>query len=218
MMHQYPKLSHIKQRILFLSLSAVASVAVIQQIFFPIRPALPRVAVALPFSISSLDLNLAPQELRKESISFERQYLAGRSQHYLSRNSDYMILTPLSSWMLKSIDSLDISGGMTPKQQLTNPKIRTIIPKELEIATGEIGGSPTYQGCLKPNGQVAIDAKQLAAPMPGFWDKILNTLWPSSLYSFSCVLITTNQRSLLDGSSTSRVFLKDLKSNIDWPR
>ena len=213
-----PKLSQLKQKILFLSLSAVASAAVIQQLFFPIRPALPRVAVALPSSISSLDLNLAPQELKKESISFERQYLAGRSQSYLSRNSDYLILTPLSNWMLISINPLDISGELPPKHQLTNPKILTIFPNKLQIATGEIGGSPAYQGCLMPNGQVAIDMKQLAAPKPGFWEKTLNTLWPSSLYSFSCVLITTNHRSLLDGSKTSRMFLEELDKSIVWPR
>ena len=213
-----PKLSDFKQRILFLSLSAVASVAVIQQLLFPIRPALPRVAVDLPSSISSLDLNLAPQELKKESNSFERQYLAGRSQHYLGRNGDYLILTPLSSWMLISINPLDISGELTPKQQLLNAKILTVIPNKLQIATGKIGSSPAYQGCLTPNGQVAIDVKQLAAPKPGFWEKTLNTVWPSSLYSFSCVLITTNQRSLLDGSNASRVFLKELDKSIVWPR
>jgi hypothetical protein len=213
-----PKLSQLKQKILFLSLSAVASAAVIQQLFFPIRPALPRVAVALPSSISSLDLNLAPQELKKESISFERQYLAGRSQHYLGRNGDYLILTPLSSWMLISINPLDISGELTPKQQLLNAKILTVIPNKLQIATGKIGSSPAYQGCLTPNGQVAIDVKQLAAPKPSFRQKTLNTLWPSSLYSFSCVLITTNKRSLLDGSTTSRVFLNELDNSISWLR
>jgi len=196
----------------------MAGVAVIQQIFFPIRPALPRVPVDLPSSIATLDLHLAPEELKKESFSFERQYLAGRSHHYLSRNGDYLILTPLSNWMLISINPLDISGDLLPKQQLTNPKILTVIPKKLQIATGKIGGSPAYQGCLMPNGQVAIDAQQLAAPKPSFWDKTLNTLWPSSLYSFSCVLITTNQRSLLDGSTTSRVFLKELDNSIAWLR
>ena len=218
MKHHHPKLSDFKQRILFLSLSAVASVAVIQQLLFPIRPALPRVPVALSSSISSLDLNLVPQELKKESISFERQYLAGRSQHYLGRNGNYMILTPLSNWMLVSLDPLDISGDLNPKQQLSNAKILTIIPNKLQIATGKIGGSPAYQGCLKHNGQVAIDAQQLAAPKPSFGEKTLNTVWPSSLYSFSCVLITTNQRSLLDGSKTSRVFLKELDKSIVWPR
>ena len=218
MKHHHPKLSDFKQRILFLSLSAVAGVAVIQQLLFPIRPALPRVPVALPSSISSLDLNLTPQELKKESISFERQYLAGRSQHYLSRNGDYLILIPLSSWMLISINPLDISGELTPKQQLLNAKILTVIPNKLQIATGKIGSSPAYQGCLTPNGQVAIDVKQLAAPKPSFRQKTLNTLWPSSLYSFSCVLITTNKRSLLDGSTTSRVFLKELDNSISWLR
>ena len=218
MKHHHPKLSDFKQRILFLSLSAVASAAVIQQLIFPIRPALPRVAVALPSLISSLDLNLAPQELKKESISFERQYLAGRSQHYLSRNGDYLILIPLSSWMLISINPRDISGELPPKHQLTNPKILTIFPNKLQIATGEIGGSPAYQGCLMPNGQVAIDMKQLAAPKPGFWEKTLNTLWPSSLYSFSCVLITTNDRSLLDGSHRSRNLLVQLNQSISWKR
>ena len=218
MKRQYPKLPDFKQRIIFLSLTAVASAAVIQQLFFPIRPALPRVPVTLPSSITSLDFNLAPQELKKESISFERQYLAGRSQHYLGRNGEYLILTPLSNWMLISINPLDISGDLNPKQQLSNAKILTIIPNKLQIATGKIGGSPAYQGCLMPNGQVAIDAQQLATPMPSFWQKTLNTVWPSSLYSFSCVLITTNHRSLLDGSKTSRVFLKELDNSIAWLR
>lgn len=218
MKHLNPRLSHSKQKILFLSLSAVASVAVIQQLIIPIGPALPRVPVALPSSISSLDLNFALQEQKKESISFERQYLAGRSQHYLSRNGGYLILTPLSNWMLISINPLDISGGLTPKQQLTNPKILTVIPNKLQIATGKIGSSPAYQGCLTPNGRVAIDMQQLATPKPSFWDKTLNTLWPSSMYSFSCVLITTNQRSLLDASNASRVFLKELDKSIAWPR
>jgi len=212
-----PKLSHLRQKILFLSLSAVASVAVIQQLIFPIRPALPRVAAALPPSISSLNLSLALQESKKESFSLERQYLAGRSQHYTGRNGDYLILTPLSNWMHVSLDPLSISGSLTPKQQLSKPKILTVIPKQLQIATGKIGNSPAYQGCLTPNGQVAIDVKQLAAPMPGFREKTLNTLWPSSLYSFSCVLITTNQRSLLNASTASRVFLKELDNSIVWP-
>ena len=190
----------------------------IQQLLFPIRPALPRVAVALPSSISSLDLNLAPQELKKESISFERQYLAGRSQHYLGRNGEYLILTPLSNWMLVSLDPLDISGDLNPKQQLSKAKILTVIPNKLQIATGKIGSSLAYQGCLTPNGRVGIDVKQLVTPMPSFWQKTLNTVWPSSLYSFSCVLITTNQRLLLDGSKTSRVFLKELDKSIVWPR
>lgn len=218
MRHQNPKLSDFKQRILFLSLSAVASVAVIRQLIFPIRPALPRVQVALPSSISSLDLKLAPQEPKKESFNLERQYLAGLSQHYLGLNGDYLIVTPLSNWMLVSLDPLFISGGLTTKQQLTNPKILTVIPNKLQIATGKIGGSPAYQGCLTPNGRVGIDVRQLADPMPSYWEKTLNTVWPSSLYSFSCVLITTNQRSLLDGFKTSMVFLKELDNIIVWPR
>ena len=213
-----PKLSHIKQRILYQGLSVMAGVAVIQQLLYPIRPALPRVPVDLPSSIATLNHHLAPEELRKESFSFERQYLASRSQHYLSRNGDYLILTPLSNWMLIAIDPLDVSGGLTPKQQLANAKILTVIPNQLQIATGKIGSAPAYQGCLTPNGQVAIDVKQLAAPMPGFWEKTLNTVWPYSLYSFSCVLITTNQRSLLDGSIVSRTFLQDLNSSINWPQ
>ena len=218
MNHQHPKLSHIQQRIIYLGLSVMAGVAVIQQIIFPIRPALPAVPVALATSFSSLDLHLAPQELRKEAISFERQYLAGRSQHYLSRNGDYLILTPLSSWMFVSIDSLDISGSLTPKQQLSKAKFLTLIPNQLQIATGKIGGLPAYQGCLMPNGQVAMGPQELSAPRPSLLQKSLNTLWPSSLYSFSCVLITTNQHSLLDGSKTSRVFLQELDNSIVWPR
>jgi hypothetical protein len=218
MNYQYPKLTHFTQRLLYLSLSAMAVVAVMQQLLFPIKPALPRVSDALPSSLSNLDLHLVPQALKSNSLSFERQYIAGKSKRYLISGGKDLILTPLSSWMHIAIDPLDISGGLAPEQQLTKAKILTIIPKQLQIAIGKLNESTAYQGCLMPDGQVAMDSQNLAAPKPSFKQRTLNTLWPSSLYSFSCVLITTNQVSLLDGSNASRAFLRDLSRSIDWPR
>ena len=189
-----------------------------QQLLLPIGPVLPRVPEALPSSLAGIDLIITPKGSANSSASFERQYLAGTSKRYLISGGKDLILTPLSSWMHIAIDPLDISGELSPEQQLTKAKILTIIPKQLQIAIGKLNESTAYQGCLMPDGQVAMNPQELTAPKPSLQQKTLNTLWPSSLYSFSCVLITTNQVSLLDGSNASRAFLRDLSRSIDWPR
>ena len=189
--------------------------AIVQQLLYPIKPSLPIVSASLPSSVSSLDLRLVSREPMGKSIGRERQYIAGGSYRYLSNNSDQLILTPLSSWMNVSLNPLSISSHLSGNQQLTKAKILTIIPNQLQIAIGTLGRSHAYQGCLTQHGQVMID--RLAAPKPRFLRKTLNTVWPSTLYSFSCVLITTNQRSLLDGSTTSKEFLETLGDNIVWP-
>lgn len=190
----------------------------LQQHLFPIRPAPPRVPEALPPSLAGLDQSMTTEGLESRSTSFERQYSAGISKRYLISGGMYLILTPLSSWRHMTIDPLHISGELNPQQQLSNASILTLIPNQLQIVIGKLNGSAAYQGCLTPDGQVAINPQQLTAPKLSLQQKILNTLWPSTLYSFSCVLITTNQRSLLDGSTASRAFLKSLGSTIAWPR
>jgi len=218
MKHESRMLPRPSQRFLYLFLSGLAGVAVMQQLLLPIGPVLPRVPEALPSSLAGIDLIITPKGSANSSASFERQYLAGTSKRYLISGGKDLILTPLSSWMHIAIDPLDISGELSPEQQLTKAKILTIIPKQLQIAIGKLNESTAYQGCLMPDGQVAMNPQELTAPKPSLQQKTLNTLWPSSLYSFSCVLITTNQVSLLDGSNASRAFLRDLSRSIDWPR
>lgn len=206
------------QRFLYLFLSGLAGVAALQQLLFPIKPALPKVPDVWPASLLGIDLHITPKGSEKSSTSFERQSLAGKSKRYLLSGGKDLILTPLSSWMHIAIDPLDLSGELSPEQQLTQAKILTLRPNQIQIATGKLKGSIAYQGCLMADGKVAMNPQQLTAPKPSFQQKTLNTLWPSSLYSFSCVLITTNQRSLLDGSPTSRTFLSGLNRGIDWPQ
>ena len=215
-MHQSHRLTDKNLLKLLLSIIVMSGIGLIQQLFFPIRPALPELPLNLPPSASSLELNLAPHKSKKSLVSLDREYLAGTSQHYLSDNGQYIILTPISSWMLTSIDPLVISSELSPKQYLSNAKTLTITLNELQISTGMISRKPAYQGCLKPDAKVAILPEHLVATNPGIREKTLNTLLPSSLYSFSCILITTSHRGLLDGSKLSKEFLEELNNSIVW--
>lgn len=172
----------------------------------------------MPSFLSLLGFQPAPQHINKRHSIFERDYLAGKGQHYVTSDGDHLSLTPLASWMKPSIDSLSVSKALSPAQGLSETKVLTLRRNQLQIATGKHNGFAAYQGCLMANGEVAIDRQLLAAPKLDFWQKVQNMIWPSSLNSFSCVLITTNQGTLLDGSSLSRAFLVDLTNSIDWPR
>jgi hypothetical protein len=222
MKHRYLQPSRHHQRVLYLALSGFAGVAVMQQFFFPLAPALPRVPEVLPSALAALKLQPVSRVNHQQPILFERQYVSGHSQRYQASDGTFLILTPLSSWMEQTLDPIKVSLALSPSLSLSKQKILTIRPNLFQIiigqlAVGQFGQSSAYQGCLTRQGQVAINAQHLAAPRPGFWQKALHTLWPSSRYSTSCVLMTTNQRTLLDGSTISNDFIKGLKQSIVWP-
>ncbi len=212
------RLSKPKQRLLYLTLSCLAVFAVFRQFYSPLKPRLPKSSVGLPAFLSELGFQPAPQAIGKAHSIFEREYLAGKGQYYVSSDGDHLSLIPLASWMQTSIDPLSVSKALSPPQGLSETKVLTLRRNQLQIGMGKHNGFAAYQGCLMANGEVAIDRQLLAAPKLDFWQKVQNMIWPSSLNSFSCVLITTNQGSLLDGSSLSRAFLVDLTNSIDWPR
>ena len=228
MKRQYLQISHKQQRVFYLLLAGLAGVAVLQQFLLPLTPALPSVAVRLPSALAALGLRPVSADYHQQPILLERQYAVGQSQQFRAPDGSFLILTPLSSWMGRTLDPIAAAPTLSPPQSLSKPKILTIRPNQVQIAIGQLSvgqltvsqrsPSPAYQGCLTRQGQVTIDAQQLAAPRPGFWQKALHILWPTSLDASSCVLITTNDRTLLDGSNGSRSFLKDLNQGIVWPR
>ena len=194
-----------------------------QQFLFPLAPALPRLPEVLPSALAARKLQPVSPDHHQQPILWERQYAVGQSQQFQASDGNFLILTPLASWMGRSLDPIKAAAALSPPLSLLKRKILTIRPNQVQIAIGQISvsqrsPSPAYQGCLSRHGLVSIDGKHLAIPRPGFWQKALHTLWPSSLDATSCVLMTTNDRRLLDGSPRSSSFLKDLHQSIVWPR
>jgi hypothetical protein len=223
MKQRYIRPSNNCQRVLYLALAGLAGVAVLQQFLFPLTPSLPRLPEVLPPALAARKLQPVSPDHHQQPILWERQYAVGQSQQFQASDGSFLILTPLSSWMGRSLDPIKAAASLSPPLSLSTRKILTIRPNQVQIAIGHLtlsqrSPSPAYQGCLSRYGQVSIDGQHLATPRPGFWQKALHTLWPSTNYSAFCVLITTNQRNLLDGSPASDAFIKGLLERIVWPR
>jgi hypothetical protein len=150
----------------------------------------------------------------------QRNVATGSTQRF-SRGTEWLLLTPLGSWEAPDLDPAKISSSM-PKLHLHEVKLLSLNEKPHQIAIGRLQGVITYQTCLTKNGIVAFSADNLQGTSGRRTEDFMRTLikgrLPSSPRpSYSCLLITTNNNSLLNGSADSNRFLRDLTTNTQWP-
>jgi len=201
-------------------LCAATGLAIVQQVGFPQQPPLPAPPdpQSMPIAWRSAELSVAtPHQL---ATMLQRNVASGSSQRF-SKGSEWLLLTPLASWKSAALDPAQITSSM-PQLHLREAKLRSLQEKPQEIAIGRIQGVITYQTCLTKKGVIAFSVKKLGDISGRRRQDFLRTLikgrLPSSPRpSVSCLLVTTNNPSLLNGSAESKRFLKDLTTRTQWP-
>lgn len=212
------QVTHPQQRRWLAVLCAATGLAIVQQVGFPQQPPLPAPPdpQSMPIAWRSADLSVAtPQQL---ATMPQRNVASGSSQRF-SKGSKWLLLTPLASW--KALDPAEITSIM-PELHLREAKLLSLQEKPQQIAIGRIQGVITYQTCLTKKGVVAFSVEKLGVISGRRHQDFLRTLikgrLPSSPRpSVSCLLVTTNNPSLLNGSAESKRFLKDLTTRTQWP-
>jgi len=150
----------------------------------------------------------------------QRNVARGPSQRY-SKGSEWLLLTPLASWSWKDLDPAKITSRM-PELHLRKPTLLSLQAKPNQFATGRIQGVISWQTCLTQKGVIAFSDKKLKdislRRRQGFLRTLIKGRLPSyPRNSHSCLLLTTNNPSLLNGSADSQRFLKDLTTQTQWP-
>lgn len=148
----------------------------------------------------------------------QRNVATGFSRRY-AKGSQWLLLTPLASW--NSLDPATITSSM-PELNLRGAKLRSWQDKPQQIAIGRIQGVITYQTCLTQKGGIAFGTNQLGEISASRHQDFIRTLikgrLPSSpKTSAFCLLVTTNNPTLLNGSAEAKQFLKDLTIHTQWP-
>ena len=124
-----------------------------------------------------------------------------------------VLLIRSTSWE-RTYQRLEISSSI-PELLLSRPKLLSLQEKPQPIAIGRIQGVITFQTCLTRKGGIAFSNKKLegisARRSQDFLRTLIKGRLPSSPNpSVSCLLITTNSPSVLNGSTDSQRFLNDL--------
>ena len=150
----------------------------------------------------------------------QRDVATGFSQRF-SKGSESLLLTPLASWKSAALDPAKITSSM-PELYLSRPKLLSLQEKPQQIAIGRIQGVITFQTCLTRKGLIAFSNRKLEGISDRSRQDFLRTLIKGRLPfspkpSVSCLLITTNNPSVLNGSADSQRFLKDLAIQTQWP-
>jgi hypothetical protein len=212
------QLSHVQQRHWLTVLCAATGLAIVQQIGFPQQPPLPVPPdpQSMPMAWRSAEHSIATTH--QMATMQQRSVATGFSQRF-SKGSGWLLLTPLASW--NSLDPAEITSSM-PELHLREVKLQSWQEKPQQIAIGRIQGVITYQTCLTKKGSIAFDAKNLANISTRRRQDFLRTLikgrLPSSpKSSVSCLLVTTNNSTLLNGSAESKQFVKELTTHTRWP-
>jgi hypothetical protein len=199
-------------------LCAATGLAIIQQVVFPQHPPLPVPpdSQRMPLAWRSADI----------SIAFPHQsptipHVATGPTQRFSKGTEWLLLTPLGSWVPPALDPARITSSM-PELLLREPKLLSLKEKSHQIAIGRFQSDITYQTCLTNNGIVAFTADKLRDTSGRRHKDFMRTLINGRLSSsprpsYSCLLITTNSNSLLNGSADSKRFLRDLTTNTQWP-
>ena len=208
------------QRRWLVVLCATTGLATVQQVVFPQQPPLPTQPDPQKMPLAWRSAETYSVTLRKSSKMLQRNVATGSTQRF-SRGTEWLLLTPLGSWEAPDLDPAKISSSM-PKLHLHEVKLLSLNEKPHQIAIGRLQGVITYQTCLTKNGIVAFSADNLQGTSGRRTEDFMRTLikgrLPSSPRpSYSCLLITTNNNSLLNGSADSNRFLRDLTTNTQWP-
>ena len=148
----------------------------------------------------------------------QRKLATGSSQRF-SKANEWLLLTPLASW--GSLDPAKITSSM-PELHLRKAKLLSLPAKPQQIAIGRIQGVISYQTCLTKKGGIAFSAKKLqdisGRGRQDFIRTLIKGRLPSSPKpSTACLLVTTNNPTLLNGSAESKQFLNDLTTHTQWP-
>jgi hypothetical protein len=200
-------------------LCAATGLAIVQQVFFPLqlKPPLPAPPdpQRMPLAWRSADITIAiPQQ------SSTMPHVATGPTQRFSKGTEWLLLTPLGSWV-PDLDPAKMTSSM-PELHLREAKLLSLKEKPHQIAMGRFQGVITYQTCLTNNGIVAFSAEKLrdisGRKHKDFMRTLIKGRLPSSPRpAYSCLLITTNNNSLLNGSADSKRFLRDLTTNTQWP-
>ncbi|MCP9929797.1 hypothetical protein KBY82_03270 [Cyanobium sp. AMD-g] len=148
----------------------------------------------------------------------QRNDATGSSQRF-AKASGWLLLTPLASW--DSLDPAKLTRSM-PELYLRDAKLLSLQAKPQQIAIGRIQGVISSQTCLTKSGAIAFSVNKLRDISGRRQQDFLRTLikgrLPSSPKpSYSCLLVSTNNAFLLNGSAESKQFLKDLTAQVQWP-
>ena len=200
-------------------LCACSTLAFVQLLFIPRQPPLP-----LPLQRASLPepWNSVPAGTVLEGRAigpWAGSVAIGSSQRF-SHQGTWFILTPVATWQLNDLDPAAFTKGIAPIE-LQRRKLLTLQRKRQQIAIGRINNVTAAQTCLTPAGTTAFSAGRLINLSrhrdPGFLARALQSLLPSSSRGYSCLLITTNNPSLLQDRQGASPLLKTLMSATKWP-
>lgn len=158
---------------------------------------------------------------QEKVILRNRKVTSGWSQRF-SQGKEWLLLTPLASWKQGDLKPAQITSG-NPQLQLHAAKVLTFAVTSQQLAMGRIQGVLAYQSCLTKQGVIAFQAEKLGALSGRRHQDFLRTLISGRLpasprSSYSCLLITTNSRSILHDSPESRQFLAQLTTLTKWPQ
>jgi hypothetical protein len=211
-------LNRAQQRRWLAVLCGATGLAIIQQVGFPQQPPLPAPPdpQSMPVAWRSAEHSIATAQQMPTML--QRNFATGSSQRF-SKGSEWLLITPLASW--DSLDPAKITSSM-PEVHLRKVKLLSLQAKPQQIAIGRIQGVISYQTCLTKNGVIAFSAIKLQDISGRRRQDFLRTLTKGRLPSsprpsYSCLLVTTNNISLLNGSAESKQFLTDLTTQTQWP-
>jgi hypothetical protein len=201
-------------------LCGASGLAIVQQVGFPQQPPLPVPPdpQSMPIAWRSAEHSISASRLMATML--QRDVATGFSQRF-SKGSESLLLTPLASWKSAALDPAKITSSM-PELYLSRPKLLSLQEKPQQIAIGRIQGVITFQTCLTRKGLIAFSNRKLEGISDRSRQDFLRTLIKGRLPfspkpSVSCLLITTNNPSVLNGSADSQRFLKDLAIQTQWP-
>lgn len=207
-----------QQRLWLTVLCAATGLAIVQQVVFPLQPPLPVPPdpQRMPMPWRSADISVAiPHHLPT------LPHVATGPTQCFSKGSLWLLLTPLGSWEASALDPAKMTSNV-PELHLREAKLLSLKEKPHQIAIGRFQGVITYQTCLTNYGVVAFSTDKLRYTSGRRHKNFMRTLIKGRLPSlprlvYSCLLITTNNNSLLNGSADSKRFLRDLTTNTRWP-
>ena len=215
------QLARSQQRRWLSVLCAFTGLAIIQQLCFPQQPPLPVPPTSTSMPTAWRGGSLVEPGSKEKVFLRNRNVTSGLGQRF-SKGKEWLLLTPLGSWKQGDLEPAQITSG-SPQQQLHPATVLTFAASSQQIAMGRIQGVLAYQSCLTKQGVVAFRADKLGAlsgrSHQDFLRTLINGRLPASpRASYSCLLITTNSRSILHDSPESRQFLAKLTSLTKWPQ
>lgn len=217
------------QRAALLILVGAGGVASIQSLLLPPPPPLPRLSGTTLPAGGWQPRQLASPPAAVGVWALQRHAATGPGLAFQRRGQLWLLLTPLASWSAAGFDPAVITRAI-PQLHLRNARLLTFRSQEgplasYQVALGNLGDHQTVrQSCLTAQPGLAYSNTVLrSAPAPreprvvARLGKALRRLLPWEGQPHACVLITTNDASLLDGSPASRRLWARWASRTQWP-